>query len=382
MKNFLILLVVMILIVAGVSVWWYRSPQTSRQAWTAVLKNCTDSDLLGKDVIYFGMSNQIGPGSIWRRDSDGSIRLRYELSDIEPDPAKQAALIRPNNQVSCKGNSSSEWQIRFGLPFESGLTPVSAEIGSDLRRADKVTVKVDGWAVDDLKEAAYETLIRNSAMKGELSTPDRLFVENAYRITGFSATFRFTKSIADQLRGRYKGSTVATADGADLQTRWSDDTTLTVDAPGTFYLLAAFGNFSSQGGPSFKPPDEPPEQVVSERQTALDDLQIAEGVLRVISQKAPKRNPTVQVTYGYVSVDGLDGDHKLQKQLDHEFGHINGAQRVEFGRPHPQLPSGGGWWTRITGHGGGGHLPGSGSGGHPSGHDSGGHPPGHGPKQK
>ncbi len=357
MKSFFILLVMVILIVAGASVWWYVWPQTSRQAWTAVLKNCANSDLLGKDVVYFGMSNQIGPGSIWRRANDGSFRLRYELSDIEPDPAKQAALVRLNNQVSCKGNSSSEWQIKFGLPFESGVTPVSADVGSDLRRADKVTVKVDGWAIDDLKEGAYETLIQNSAMKGEFSTPDRLVVENAYRIIGFSATFHFAKNISDQLRGKYKGGTVST-DGASLQTRWNDDTTLTVNAPGTFYLLAAFGSLSSEGAPSFTPQEETPELVVSERQTALDDLQIAEGVLQLISQKAPQRHPVVQVTHGVVNVDGLDGDHRLQRQLQHDFRNINGARRVEFDRASPPPNGHDRWWHHIFG---GGHPHGGGS---------------------
>jgi hypothetical protein len=353
MKSFFILLVAVIVIVAGVSVWWYRpAAQTSRQAWTAVLRNCADSDLLGKDTVYFGVSNQIGPGSIWRRDTDGSLRLRYELSDIEPEPAKQADLIQLNNQVSCKGSSSSNWQIKFGLPFESAVTPVSADVESDLRRADNVTVSVNGWAVDDLKEGPYEHLIQNSAMKGEFSTPDRLVVENAYRIIGFSATFHFTKSIADQLTGKYKGSTVSTQDGASLQTRWSNDTTLTIQAPGTFYLLAAFGTLSSEGAPSFTPQEELPEHVVNERQTALSDLKIGEAVVQLLSQQAPKKHPAVQVTDGVVSVDGLGSDRKLQKKLAQDVGNIRGAERVEFARPtYPAADRRTSWWRQIFNHG-------------------------------
>jgi hypothetical protein len=331
MKNFFILLVAVIVVAAGVSVWWYVThTQTSRQAWTAVLKNCADSDLLGKDTVYFGVSNQIGPGSIWRRDKDGSLRLRYELSDIEPEPAKQAALIQLNNQVSCKGSSSSNWQIKFGLPFESAVTPVSADVGSDLRRADNVTVSVNGWAVDELKEGLYEQLIQNSAMKGEFSTSDRLVVENAYRIIGFSATFHFAKSIADQLKGKYKGSTVSTQDGASLQTSWSNDTALTIQAPGTFYLLAAFGTLPSEGASSFTPQEQLPEHVVNERQTALSDLKIGEAVVQLLAQQAPTKHPAVQVTNGVVNVDGLGDDRRLQKELAQHVGNIHGAKGVEF----------------------------------------------------
>lgn len=349
MKNFFILLVAVIVIVAGVSVLWYwPADQTSRQAWTAVLKNCADSDLLGKDTVYFGVSNQIGPGSIWRRATDGSLRLRYELSDIEPEPAKQAALIQLNNQVSCKGSSSSNWQIKFGLPFESAVTPVSADVESDLRRADNVMVSVNGWAVDDLKEGPYEHLIQNSAMKGEFSTSDRLVVENAYRIIGFSATFHFTKSIADQLRGKYKGSTVSTQDGASLLTRWSNDTALTIQAPGTFYLLAAFGTLSSERAPSLAPQEKLPEHVVNERQTALSDLKIGEAVVQLLSQQAPNNHPAVQVTAGVVSVEGLGNDRRLQEKLARDVGNIRGAERVEFA---PQAAAGP---HAAAGHQGGG----------------------------
>jgi hypothetical protein len=90
--------------------------------------------------------------------------------------------------VSCSGGSSSNWEVQLGLPFEGSVTPVSADVSADLKRADAVSVSVDGWAMDELKEGPYETMIRsNDALQDEFVQADRVIVENAVRIAGLAA---------------------------------------------------------------------------------------------------------------------------------------------------------------------------------------------------
>jgi hypothetical protein len=227
----------------------FRKPQDSREAWIAVLSKCASTQLIGKDVLYFGASNEIGPGSVWRRNSDGSIRLRYELSDLEPDIVKCGALVHPNNSVTCSGNSAASWEVHLGLPFEGSVTPVSGDVSADLKRADTVSVTVNGWALDELKEGPYESMIRsNDALQDEFTATDRVIVENAVRIAGFSADFKFSKSVADELKSKYSGKLISVNEGAHLQSQWSNDTTLTMKAPDTFYILAAFGRLRGQPG--------------------------------------------------------------------------------------------------------------------------------------
>ncbi len=334
----------------------FFKPQDSRQAWIDILNSCAKSQLIGKDVLYFGASNEIGPGSIWRQNSDGSIRLRYELSDLVPDSAQQKALIHPNNSVSCGGNSASKWEVQLGLQFDGSVAPVSADVSLDLKRADNVTVSVTGFAIDELKEGPYETMIRaDDALQDEFTAADRVIVENAVRIEGFSANFKFSKSIAEGLKGKYTGQSVA-LQGANLQSQWSNDTTLTMKTPGSFYLLAAFGKLT--GAPNKEAFSAPKvgakaPSLFSERTSALEDMKIRAAAVENIraAQRlrgagidkppeevaviaptpgaAPKRTfPNVVVTNGMVTLLGAVKDAAAQKQFLMDVQHAPGVRGV------------------------------------------------------
>jgi len=368
MKKALLVLGVVSALVAGIVIYKIFQPsQDSRAAWVAILRKCAKSQLIGKDVLYFGASNEIGPGSIWRQNSDGSIRLRYELSDIVPDSAKRMELIHPNNAVSCGGDSTSTWEVQLGLPFDGTVAPVSADVSADLKRADGVTVSVTSYAVDELKEGPYETMIRaDDALQDEFTAPDRVIVENAVRIEGFSASFKFSKSIAEQLKGKYTGKVVA-LQGANLESQWSDDTTLTMKTPGTFYLLAAFGKLTGtsnkEGFSAVKEGAKSPS-LLSERKTALKDMEIRTAALQSIqvAQKlrgaginkpaeevavvaptataaATKRTfPNIVVTNGVVTLKGAVKDPATQKQFLMDVQHAPGVRGVAneiVAKPNP-----------------------------------------------
>lgn len=357
MKKVLLVLGLVSALVAAFVLYKIFHPQDSRAAWVAILGKCAKSQLFGNDVLYFGASNEIGPGSIWRQNSDGSIRLRYELSDLVPDSAKRMELIHPNNAVSCGGDSTSKWEVQLGLPFDGTVAPVSADVSADLKRADGVTVSVTSYAVDELKEGPYETMIReDDALQDEFTAPDRVIVENAVRIEGFSAKFTFSKSIAEQLKGKYTSKLVA-LQGANLQSQWSDDTTLTMKTPGTFYLLAAFGKLTGTSNKEgFSAVKEGAKQpiLLSERKTALNDMQIRTAALQNIqaAQKlrgaginkpaeevavvppttnaaSPKRTfPNIVVTDGVVTLKGAVKDAATQKQFLMDVQHAPGVRGV------------------------------------------------------
>lgn len=330
MKRLYVVFGVIIALVGIVVFIKFRKPQDSRQAWVSVLSKCASTQLIGKDVLYFGASNEIGPGSIWRRNNDGSIRLRYELSDLEPDVAKRTALVHPNNSVSCGGDSSANWEVQLGLPFEGSVTPVSADVSADLKRADAVSVSVNGWAVDELKEGPYETMIRsNDALQDESVQSDRVIVENAVRIEGFSANFKFSKSVADELKGKYAGKLIAVQEGAHLRSQWSSDTTLTMKTPDTFYILAAFGRLKGQSkAESFSAAKGAPH-LLNERPMALSDMTIRAAAVQKIQEAAvgssqpeevavvpavpgatvaKRAFPNITVTDGVVAVQGTVKD--------------------------------------------------------------------------
>jgi hypothetical protein len=336
-KKVLILLGVLAI---AIGIWVaiaLNRPQDSRAAWISVLGKCASTELIGKDVLYFGASNEIGPGSIWRKTDQGEIRLRLELADIEPDKGKRDSMIHTNNTVTCQGNTDSGWQLQLGLPFEGAVTPVSGDVRADLKKAESVKVNVGGWSIDELKEALFERMIRdNESLRDEFESPDRVVVENAVKVSGFSADFKFSKSLADQLKAKYSGKEVSLQNGARLASQFTADTTLTMSSSNAFYILAAFGRMNRRpGGVVFASAKETP-RLLDERPAAVMDMQIRTAAARSIQQAVQKKTPnasflmpSISVTQGVVTLKGPVEDRALRMIIDHAAEQTSGVRKVE-----------------------------------------------------
>lgn len=185
--------------------------QDASSAWRDVLKRCAKTDLIGKQSLFFGVSNLIGPGSVWRRADDHSIRLVSVLSDAIPNEGDQALIVKANNVAACVGNSTSRWNVRLGLPFTTGATPLSLNIGALLGTAHDVTVSVKGFAVDALDEGqwkkAFSTLGTDNVFYKDTLEPNRLLAENSVKVTGLVAVFNFSHDFSADVQAQYKGKT-------------------------------------------------------------------------------------------------------------------------------------------------------------------------------
>jgi hypothetical protein len=183
--------------------------QDASTAWRNVIKKCAKSDLIGRDTLFFGVSNTIGPGSVWRFADDRSIRLMFELSDAFPDQSDQSKVVKANNTAACLGSATSSWNIKLGLPFSTGATPLTLDIGVLLGQAKKVTVSISGFALDDIKETewkeAFKGLAPDSPYAKEILQDNRVVAENAVKVTGFKAVFDYKTNFSVDVQGKYKG---------------------------------------------------------------------------------------------------------------------------------------------------------------------------------
>jgi hypothetical protein len=183
--------------------------QDASTAWRDVIKKCAKSDEIGKDTLFFGVSNTIGPGSVWRFADDKSIRLMFELSDAFPDPSAQSKIVKANNTAACLGSATSSWNIKLGLPFSTGATPLTLDIGALLGQAKKVTVSISGFALDDIKETlwkeAFKGLAPDNPYAKEILQDNRVVAENAIKVTGFKAVFDYKTNFSLDVQGKYKG---------------------------------------------------------------------------------------------------------------------------------------------------------------------------------
>jgi hypothetical protein len=199
-----------------VLVWCSLATAVSAQddataAWSHILQKCAKSTEIGKESLFFGLSNTVGPGSVWRFADDGSVRLMFELSDAFPAETSQAAMISKGAITPCSGKTASKWSLHLRLPFSTGLTPVSVDIDSELGKANSVSVSVKGFAIDALKETVWKDKFRaldqQSPYKAELMQPTRIVAENAVKVTGLKAVYSFSKDLSVNVQAKFKGKT-------------------------------------------------------------------------------------------------------------------------------------------------------------------------------
>ena len=279
----------------------------ARSAWINVLAKCASTQFLGSNVFFFGVSNSVGPGSVWRRESDGSLRLRFDLNELEPDAAKRVALVEQGNTADCSGQAGTKWSIALGLPFESQISGLNATLAGELRKARSVTVGVSSWNADLLRERAYEQLLKVRPEYGdEFIGDDRFVAENAIRVMGFNSSFEFDKSAVGDVKGNLAVGPITLSNGTKLQADWESDTKLKLTSSEPFYILAAISQVSNRDG-SFafgKPAPVPKVAVQDERVAARNDIQLRQAVVAKLTPDVKAAVTAVQVTNGKVLVAG------------------------------------------------------------------------------
>jgi hypothetical protein len=280
----------------------------ARSAWINVLSKCASTQFLGSNVFFFGVSNSVGPGSVWRKESDGSLRLRFDLNELEPDAAKRAAVVEEGNTADCSGQAGTKWNIGLGLPFESQISGLNATLAGELQKARSVTVGVSGWNAAILRERAYEQLLKTKPEYGdEFVGDDRFVAENAIRVIGFNSSFEFDKSAAGSVKTNLAVGPITLSNGTKLQADWESNTKLKLSSSEPFYILAAIGQVATRDG-SFafgKPtPPDPKAAVSDERVAARNDLELRQAVVAKLPTDVKASVSAVRVTNGKVLVAG------------------------------------------------------------------------------
>lgn len=227
-----------------------------KAAWNDVIKRCATSTLNGPNILFFGPTNAVGPGSVWRRDNEGVYRLRYDLSQM-PDPKTFTA---PYSEAQCDGTYSSK--VTFGLEGNLDAVPVSAEAKADFARARTVSAKAESVAWVPIAEGPYENYVRalpaNSGLRTEIESGNRLIMTRAFKVSGFTTSLTFSDQVAAELRAKYPSGPlpaglVGGLEGG-LNAAWSSANTLTLSNAGSFYIAGEFQAYAPTGLSSTQSP--------------------------------------------------------------------------------------------------------------------------------
>ena len=219
-------------------------------SWKEVIKRCAGNATLGK-LIYFGPSNVVGPGSIWRKTDDG-YNLRRLVSDLGSADAVKP-LIQEGSSASCTGSSSSSFKVGLQASLENNIVPVTAGLGIDYKKARAVKVTVDTWAWDQIVEGAFVDFVKAhpNNYTQDISQPARFFVGKALKIIGFTAELTFSREVAIDLQAMVpiQVASLGQSDlAASLPISWKNDTTLVIKAGAEpFYVAGELWDYSDVG---------------------------------------------------------------------------------------------------------------------------------------
>ncbi|WNF47371.1 hypothetical protein RHP75_02705 [Pseudomonas sp. SG20056] len=224
----------------------------AKNAWADVAKNCAYSDLNGKKILFFGVSNSIGPGSVWREATDGGgYRLRLDSSKIPGS----SNWVKNGSEFDCQGSSSTKLSGGAVVDFASSVAPLSADLKTEFSKAKSVEVKVSKLNTVLIEEVGFEQAVKAlppaSPEKDEMSKPGRLVMYRAILVSGFEAKLSFDTDVGAELSAKLKDGALQSINGelgAGVNVRWISNKELVLSSPNSFYIAGELAKFDTGGG--------------------------------------------------------------------------------------------------------------------------------------
>jgi len=222
------LAVVMLLVLAACR------PTDARAIWKDGIKKCATTDLIGPDVLYFGPSNTLGPGTVFERFSTGGIQESHLLPSYinPPDP-----VISPNpGTFACTSDRAAKMNLSAEVPLDAVL-PIGAAAAAHLKKARSVKV----WA-DELQWVALLTgpykekviaLPATHTVRKDLEA-GHLVLSRALRVKGLKAELEFSSDVGADVKAAVPS--VSGAKDIKLGGAWDGTTKLTISAASDFFI--------------------------------------------------------------------------------------------------------------------------------------------------
>jgi hypothetical protein len=223
---------------------------TGRQAWEKVIIPCAGTDAApAKNMVYFGPSNAIGPGSVWRESEAGGYNLRGTASEITNTTVEQLVVL--GQEFTCGGSETTTLRVDPSV-FVTAIGTIDSELNAELKNVSQLEASMKGVATDNLREATFEnfimTLPESNTLRRDLLRNDRLVMTKAIRVRGLQAKINLSESSSARLKSKFPtGSVIANELGASLKVEWTGESqlTLSTDDSKPIYIAASFSRYVS-----------------------------------------------------------------------------------------------------------------------------------------
>lgn len=167
------------------------------------VRGCADDDLNSKAVLYFGPSNQIGPGSVWSRlGQTGGYQPQWRAQDLGVDQR----VIAQGVPFQCDLSKSSKLEASAALAVVSAVANASADAKADFSRAKVLKVTTTGAAWDTVVAGPYTLALKvlpAGAMRSDVFGANRLILRRALRLSGYRVVLDFDSGVKPEIKAKY-----------------------------------------------------------------------------------------------------------------------------------------------------------------------------------
>ena len=118
-------------------------------------------------------------------------------------------------------------KLNANVDLQKVVPTLDASAAADLSSAEQVTVSVNAWRWDLVKEGPFEQAIKAAPadIRDDLKQPDRFVMVKGLTVSGLSAELKFSKGLSAELKAKYSGSVPV---GGGLSGSLASDTSLKI----------------------------------------------------------------------------------------------------------------------------------------------------------
>jgi hypothetical protein len=222
---------------------------------TPDVAGCDADDFATGHVVFFGLTNNLGPGTIMKRYAGKGVGPEVLVDSLVADQASPSPSVSSSTVV----HHGRDWACSLGdsvaRVFDAnravGILPASDSDNAKLALASRITVTVDAVRWDDLLEGPYRAVVdhlSDAGLKTDLLAGRYLIVSRALAAKGIKVTALYDRStgagvkaaLGDGQRSLVHGKVTAVVNLA-----WEGTTKLVITAPSEVYIAGQFRKFGS-----------------------------------------------------------------------------------------------------------------------------------------
>ena len=215
---------------------------------TAAINDCAADDFARGQIIFFGLADNLGPGTIMKRQTGRGVGAEYLVGSVV-SAATSTVVHRGVDWACALGDSVAR---AFSENSAVGILPVDTTLNAKLARASSLEVAVDSLRWDDLLAAPYRSAVdqlSDPSLKAELLRGDYLVESRALVAKGLRVTAFFDKSLGASIKAALGEGQKTLRQGkvtAVVDLTWSGTTALTITAASEVYIAGRLMSLASE----------------------------------------------------------------------------------------------------------------------------------------